>query len=71
MQIETEAEFFVPLAGERFVADEQVAGVVGREFGGEGFEGDFRADAGGVTECDGNASGHARGRGRPASAAQK
>jgi hypothetical protein len=47
---EWEGKFCVQPGKNFFIADEQIFCVVGPGFGGNGFEGDFRADAGDVAE---------------------
>ena len=49
-----EGKYFVDPARITRVADQQIAGVIGGEFGGDRFERDLRADAGDVSERDPN-----------------
>ncbi len=49
-QRQVERQFFVQPRQNFFVADEQILAIIGGGFGGEGFEGDFGANAGDVAK---------------------
>ena len=49
-QRQTQSQFLVEVVRAIRIADEQIFRVVFRSFGGDGFEGDFGADAGHVTQ---------------------
>ena len=54
-------QLFIQPLNVGFIANQQIAGVIPGRLGGEGFEGDFGADAGDVAQRDADPASHAVG----------